>query len=392
MGESDGAEAGFPRRLRVAALLMPVVGLIGWLLFIGLFRTTWGQDWMVFDTAVKAWARGEPALVLDGAAFTRVLNETHAEALGVPLRFHPWVYPPFTLLLALPFATLSWWASYRVFMAASAAMLAVALWAWRPPGSARTAFVFGAVLVSPATAYTLGSGQNAFFSLALVLGGFAWLGRRPAAAGVLLGLLAFKPQLALLVPVALLAVRAWRTLGVAAATVAALLVASLAVPGLVLWRGWLRLFLGLDPGFATWVNEGRHWGLSLFTNLQLAGVPDRLASAGQAAGVLAAAAAVWLGYRRDLPPARALALLLTAAVFAAPHAGTYDAIWVAAAAALTLAGGGCGAGLAVCAGLAWAAIALTPPALFHLPLLGPATEAALCLALLRAAPARRTGH
>ena len=41
---------------------------------------------------------------------------------------------------------------------------------------------------------------------------FAWLDRRPVAAGVLIGLLTLKPQLGILFPVMLIASARWRVL------------------------------------------------------------------------------------------------------------------------------------------------------------------------------------
>lgn len=56
------------------------------------------------------------------------------------------------------------------------------------------------------------SGQNGFLSTAALLGGMSLLARRPFVAGPVLGLLSLKPQLALLLPVALLAGREWRAI------------------------------------------------------------------------------------------------------------------------------------------------------------------------------------
>jgi len=64
-------------------------------------------------------------------------------------------------------------------------------------------------LAFPATIWTIGYGQNAFLTAALLGAGTLLLDGRPAVAGVLLGMLCYKPHFALLVPVALLAGRRW---------------------------------------------------------------------------------------------------------------------------------------------------------------------------------------
>ena len=59
-------------------------------------------------------------------------------------------------------------------------------------------------------------------------------------AGILLGMATIKPQLGLLLPVALVAARQWRALAAAAATVAALVLLSAWAFGLDALRGVLR--------------------------------------------------------------------------------------------------------------------------------------------------------
>jgi hypothetical protein len=352
---------------RVAALFIGV-GALGWAVFTIVFRNTPGQDWMVFDTAVQAWRHGDIALLLDGPRFTAVLNATHADWLRDKLVFHPWVYPPFTLLLALPFGLLPFGLSYYGFQVLSFAALAAALRPWAANIRAYLLLLAGVVLC-PATAFTLGAGQNSFFTASLFLGGIFLVTRRPAIAGVLLGLLAFKPQFAVLAPVALLALGAWIPLATAAATVAALLLLSLIVPGPALWAGWLHLFLSGDPAFHTWVNEGRINGQSVFSCLALLGVPGWAANAGQLAAMAFAAICVWLAFRRFIGEPRRLAVLLCATILAAPHVGSYDGLLLGIAALLVLLQGLTqrlpAADIALAAAL-WISTAVNPPHLFAL--------------------------
>jgi hypothetical protein len=60
----------------------------------------------------------------------------------------------------------------------------------------------------------------------------------PWLAGVLIGLLAYKPQFGVLIPIALLAGGRWRTMGAAAATVAALAAVSFALLGSGIWHAF----------------------------------------------------------------------------------------------------------------------------------------------------------
>jgi hypothetical protein len=360
----------------VFAVLL-IVGGFGWFLFGILFGATAGQDWMVFDAAARAYWRGDSALLLDGVRLTRVLNATYT-TLRQPIVFHPWVYPPYTLLLALPFGLMPWLLSYGGFQALSFAAMAASLRPWSE-SRARFWLRLGGVTLCPAAAYTLGAGQNSFLSAALLLGGIWLLESRPAVAGALLGLLAFKPQLGLLIPVALMAAGAWRAVAAATGTVATLVLVSLAVPGVSIWRGWLALYLGGDAP-RQWVEL---YGQSVFTCLRLAGVPSVAANAGQLVALMIGAVAVWRAFGRPMTQTRRLMVLLCAIAFSSPHFGDYDAVLLAIAAMFVLVPAaddegarGFGTGATVLAALCWCSTAVNPPLLFEktIPALFPVAE------------------
>ncbi len=368
----------------VCLALMAGCMILGWYVYAVLFRTTPGQDWMVFDTAGKAYLRGDTGLLLDGQRFTAVLNATHGW-LAEPLRFHPWIYPPYTLLLALPFALLPWWASYGVFQAASFAGLVASLSLWAR-GTDRVLLIAG-VACCAATAFTLGSGQNSFLSAGLVTAGIALMDRRPRAAGVLLGLLCFKPQLAFLVPLALAAAGAWRALAAAAATVCALLGLSLIAPGIGLWRAWLHLILGGDPAFHAWVEQGRLYGQSVFACARLAGLSGQAAAVAQAVAVLCGALCVAAAFRLCSRADR-LAVLLLSMVLAAPHVGTYDAVLLGEASTMVLLGLGesqPGVGEAALAVAVWCSLSFQPPFVLRAAVATPLLVLALAVSVVRRA-------
>ena len=128
---------------------------------------------------------------------------------GREVPFYGWHYPPFflaiaVLVAAVPYAWgLAIWliASFAAYLAAIRAILP------RPETLAASASAFPAVFVN------VGHGQNGFLTTALLGGALHWLDRRPALAGVLIGLLAYKPQFGVLIPIALLAGGRWRTIG-----------------------------------------------------------------------------------------------------------------------------------------------------------------------------------
>jgi hypothetical protein len=74
----------------------------------------------------------------------------------------------------------------------------------------------------------------------LLLGGIRMLERRPLIAGILFGLTSFKPQFALLIPLALIAAAQWRCLLAAVVTVAALVLVSAWLFGTGTWFAWIE--------------------------------------------------------------------------------------------------------------------------------------------------------
>jgi len=141
-------------------------------------------------------------------------------------------------------------------------------------------------LAPPAVFINTYCGQNGVWTAAFLGGGLCLLERRPVFAGVLFGLQAYKPHLALMIPVALLAGRQWRAFAAATVTVAALLLASIALAGLDGWRAFLDLTpvlrkVTLEDADAVW-----HRNVSVFMAASRLGVGLSAAYAVQIAAAL----------------------------------------------------------------------------------------------------------
>ena len=303
---------------------------------IGLNHIAPGTDWMVFYGAVRSALAGHLQLIMNGDDLTAYLNRSFADWLSVPLEFRPWFYPPSFLVLLLPFAPLGLVGSYVAFQVASGGFLAAALdkGAADPAGSR---YLIAAVLVSPAASINMVDGQCAFLVAALLVSGVRLLEARPILAGAVLGLLSFKPQFFLLVPVALLALDQWRSLIAAACSALVLAATSALFFGIDLWTWWVpQAVANLTSPDPKWVAYGRIWGHSVWACAVLLGLPDRLASLLQLTATAASAIATFVTFRSSLGADRRLAVLLAAAVLAAPHSGPYDATLLVVAVALWL--------------------------------------------------------
>jgi alpha-1,2-mannosyltransferase len=94
-----------------------------------------------------------------------------------------------------------------------------------------------------------GYGQNGFLSTALLGGAAVWLDRRPVLAGLCFGCLSYKPQLGIVVPLALAAAGRSRCFAAAAVTVAVLAAAATLAFGVDIW-----------PAFSTAMSDAkRNW-------------------------------------------------------------------------------------------------------------------------------------
>jgi len=157
------------------------------------------------------------------------------ESLGAaPYTHVPYPYPPSFLLLSLPLGFMSYYVAYGVWVFSTFVFYCIASFyrQWRASAALIT-------LLAPATILTFTFGQTGFLSSALIVGGFRLAGSRPIQSGVLLGLVSLKPQLGILIPVALISARLWRTLIAAGLTVLVLVLASSVAFGWSIWPIWL---------------------------------------------------------------------------------------------------------------------------------------------------------
>ena len=292
------------------------------------------QDWIVFYSAGTAIREGMPALLYDGKQLTAFEAALLGPWFTGPVTLHPFLYPPPFLLLLAPLSLLSFPVSYVGFGVATG-IAATAVLARREGGSG---FDWPRGLMGlcflPACTNAL-TGQNGFLSAALTIGGFRLLERRPIWAGAVLGCMSYKPQLFLLVPVALVAARAWKALAACVAAGAVLALASALLFGPQTWLLWLKASVeARDPSYGEWFRETFLGGYGFYVVAARFGAPDMVAKALQGAAICIGAGAAWWAYARPGRAEAKLAVLLSAVMIAAPHLEAYDMVLLASAAVL----------------------------------------------------------
>jgi len=130
----------------------------------------------------------------------------------------------------------------------------------------------------------------------------------------------FKPQLGILIPIALISARLWRTLAAAVVTIAILVVASGLAFGLSIWPTWLEK---LFPHAYAAGGVADRLKPTVTTNLVVLGVDLAVAQLVQISAAVVVAGVIWVFFRRGVT-LLATAALLVGTFLATPYAFVYD--------------------------------------------------------------------
>jgi hypothetical protein len=288
--------------------------------------------------------------VLEGnfqAPFDSVQQYAREQAIfGAATQFYGWHYPPYFLFVAAALAWMPYGLALFVWQAVTLGLYLLAIRAilktFAPEGGASAcadplwlllALAFPAVLIN------VGHGHNGFLTAALLGGGLVVLDRRPLIAGILFGLMAYKPQFGLMIPIALAAGGYWRSFAAAAATAVLLTLITTLVFGVQVWHAF---FVGAEFTRTVVLEQGDtgwHKIQSIFSWARMWGAPVPLAYAIQGTATLVfAMATAWLWHGNAPYPLKAGGLCL-AAILATPYTLDYDMMVLAPAIAFLAADG-----------------------------------------------------
>ena len=297
---------------------------------------------------------------LDGspdAPFDPVRQHAREQRLfGEATPFYGWHYPPFFLFIAAVLALMPYALALAVWQSATLGLYlltvrAVILSAGsNPPQPAAPSVADHSrpargdiasdplwlllALAYPAVFINIGHGQNGFLTAALLGTALVQLDRRPVIAGILFGLLAYKPQYGLMIPVVLAVSGRWRAFLAAAAAVLLLGVATTVAFGPHVWQAFLdstrfTRVVALEHGDTGWYKIQ-----SVFAWARMWGATLPLAYGLQAATIVGLVASLVRLWRSAAPyPLKAAALCL-AAMLATPYTFDYDMMVLAPGIAL----------------------------------------------------------
>jgi hypothetical protein len=276
----------------------------------------------VYAAGTLTW-QGRPA-----EAYAPALQHAAEKAVfgGREVPFYGWLYPPFFFVIAVLVAAVPYAWGLAIWLAASFAAYLAAIRAILPrPETLLIAAAF------PADFVNIGHGQNGFLTTALLGGALHWLDRRPWIAGVLIGLLAYKPQFGVLIPIALLAGGRWSTIGAAVVTVAALLAVSFVTLGSGVWHAFADSMtfaqtVVLEQGGIGWEKIQ-----SIFSAVRMWDASVHAAYTVQITlALMLAASLAWL-WQSDAAFELKAAGLATASLLATPYVLDYDLVALAVA-------------------------------------------------------------
>jgi hypothetical protein len=304
------------------------IAIIGWIALSGGMVDRNGKP--IGTDFSSFYAAG--SLVLDGRAGDVYDMAAHfareQQIFGAATPYYGWLYPPPFLLVAAPLALMPYSLALIAWQGATfafyLAVIAAILRKQRLDGGAIARLWLPVAAAFPAIFINLGHGQNGFLTAGLLGAALVALPRRPVLAGILFGLLAYKPQFGLLVPFALLAAGQWRTMIAAGLTVIALAGATALAFGPDLWWSFAASTetsrkLLLEQG-----DVGFEKLQSVFAAIRMWGGGLSLAYAVQGAASLTAICGVAWMWRTSGDRDLKAALLLVATLLGSPHVLDYD--------------------------------------------------------------------
>jgi alpha-1,2-mannosyltransferase len=290
------------------------------------------------------------SLVLDGRAADVYNMAAHyareQQIFGLSTPYYGWLYPPIFLLLATPLALMPYLVALAVWQVSSLALYLSVIGGivakMRMRGMAVGPVWLPIAAGFPAVFINLGHGQNGFLSAGLFGAALLALPARPILSGVLFGLLAYKPQLALVTPIVLLAAGQWRTVIAAGVTVMALVGLTGLLFGGDLWLAFIASTetsrkLLLEQG-----DVGFEKLQSVFAAVRMTGGGVALAYAVQGAVSAAVLCGTAWAWRSACDFDLKAALLVVATLLASPHVLDYDLVMLALAIAYAVSAGAAG--------------------------------------------------
>ena len=340
MSGAGMSENAAPRHRLLPYIMLGVLGPLSFIVVLSPF--IW---WLAHFSAMNPiipwrindfpmfWASGHFAASLTpGRVYTRplLLVWEYRHVLG----YHhtdPFVYPPPTLLLTRLIDFSGYWRAYLLWTIAlttlSVLILRIAHLPW---------IVIGFAILNPASFFTLMLGQISLLTGCCFVASLLLIDRAPIRSGVFSALTLFKPQIALLGPLAILARNNWRGVVAGLVVVGTICLLTWVIFGSSLWLAYVNHGLQsshklLDlpyprPAFGPNYRGGYEYAeISVFYMLRSFGLKISSAMIGQTLSALGASMLCWRLWRReDIDPTIRVAITIFLGVLVTPYGFIQD--------------------------------------------------------------------
>lgn len=273
-----------------------------------------GSDYVCFYAASELAREGD----INGVYNIRQVYQREKDLYGDQADMAGFYYPPTFLLLVLPLAYLPYITSLVIWVGPTLFFYAALLRRIAPDPA-----TLGLALAFPGAFQNAIHGQNGFLTTALLGWGLFLLRGYPVPAGILLGLLTYKPHLALLVFIALLAGRCWKALAAAVFSAGVLALASTAALGLGAWRSFMDQmpFVSYitEIGYLPWVKMS-----TVFAASRLVGMGIQLSYILQGIIAFLVIILVFWAWHREMPYYLKVSVLTAGIFLVTPYSFQYD--------------------------------------------------------------------
>jgi alpha-1,2-mannosyltransferase len=286
---------------------------------LDVFGKPLGTDFASFWTASGFVLSGNAAAAYDPSQH----HEAQTLLFGKDVDYYAWFYPPTALLIIAPLGLLSYGFSLCSWLVVTIAAYVAVVRKFIPRPDALIP-----ILGFPAVFMNVGHGQNAFLSAAIVGCGLLLSDRHPIASGAVIGWLLYKPQLAPMLAIVVLARRDWKmALGAVLSIAAQALAATVAFGPDI----WIRFASNLPLAKASLEQGLVGFGKmqSVYSAVRLIGGGNSLAYFVQATVAIAAATLLWQIWRSEASLQLRSGATGAAMLLGAPFVLDYDFVLLA---------------------------------------------------------------
>lgn len=275
-----------------------------------------GIDYATFYTTGKMVLSGSISNIYNMSIHHRLLESM----IGVVPYFLEWVYPPTFLFAIVPFAIFPFQISYILWMIITFVLAALSVYLLTNRNKIAPFLFF----LFPGTFLNIRWGQNGFLTAALLGFGIFFTETSPLLSGLMFGLLTFKPQIAIVPFIVLLALKKWKVFGWACLFAFIFAVLSGLIFGFQPWLEFIAVTFN-NTSMLTNIWAGANWGIpTLYTSLRCMGLNGILLSGILAVvGAASIFACVWVWKLVKQFSMRAMSLVLCI-FLTLPYISLYD--------------------------------------------------------------------